>query len=147
LKDVRFLVVDDFTSMRRVVRGLLCEMGHTDVEEADNGESALRELRAGCFDVVVTDVSMPCMDGFELLEAIRAEPVLRQVPVLMVTAEAAPEDMARAARCGASGYVIKPFTKCAFEAQVTRVLGKLGRSDVAMTQAELDALLGNLGRG
>jgi len=124
-RDLRFLVVDDFSTMRRIVRGLLKEMGCENVEEAEDGEDALRVLRASKFDFVVSDINMPKKNGFELLQSIRADDGLKHLPVLMVTAEARKEDIVLAAQSGASGYVVKPFTKATLEEKVTKIMQKL----------------------
>lgn len=122
---LKFLVVDDFATMRRIVRGLLREIGWTDVDEAEDGAVALHMLRNGKYDFVVSDVNMPNMTGFELLKAIRGDASLKHLPVLMVTAEARKEDILLAAQTGASGYVVKPFTKATLEEKVQRILQKL----------------------
>jgi len=119
---MKFLIVDDFSTMRRIVRGLLKEMGHVDCDEAEDGAVALGKLRLGRFDFVVTDINMPNMNGFELLEAIRGDAALRTLPVLMVTAEARKEDIVRAAQLRASGYIVKPFTKATLEEKVQKIL-------------------------
>ena len=123
-KDLKFLVVDDFSTMRRIVRGLLKEMGCENVEEAEDGNAALRTLKTEKFDFVVSDINMPNMNGFELLKAIRADGGLKHLPVLMVTAEARKEDIVLAAQRGASGYVVKPFSKATLEEKVVRILQK-----------------------
>jgi two-component system chemotaxis response regulator CheY len=123
--ELKYLVVDDFSTMRRIVRGLLKEMGCTQVEEAEDGVAALATLRGGRFDFVVSDINMPNMNGFELLEAIKADPALAQIPVLMVTAEARKEDIVRAAQSGAAGYIVKPFTKATLEDKVAKIVGRL----------------------
>ncbi|MFN8737283.1 MAG: response regulator, partial [Betaproteobacteria bacterium] len=110
------------------VRGLLKEMGHNDCDEADDGRVALGKLKlsAPCpFDFVVTDINMPNMNGFELLKSIKAEPALKDVPVLMVTAEAKKEDIVAAAQGGAAGYIVKPFTKATLEEKVQKILQKM----------------------
>jgi two-component system chemotaxis response regulator CheY len=124
--DLKFLVVDDFSTMRRIVRGLLKEMGCNNVEEAEDGAIALNMLRSGRFDFVVSDINMPNMTGFDLLKAIKADESLRHLPVLMVTAEARKEDIVLAAQSGAAGYIVKPFTKATLEEKVTKILQKLG---------------------
>ncbi|HMX10042.1 MAG TPA: chemotaxis response regulator CheY [Burkholderiaceae bacterium] len=124
--DLKFLVVDDFSTMRRIVRGLLKEMGCNNVEEAEDGAVALNMLKSGRFDFVVSDINMPNMTGFELLKAIKADEGLRHLPVLMVTAEARKEDIVLAAQSGASGYIVKPFTKATLEEKVTKIMQKLG---------------------
>ena len=108
--DLKFLVVDDFSTMRRIVRNLLKELGFTNVEEAEDGDIALQKLRSGGFDFVVSDWNMPNMTGIELLKEIRNDPSLKHLPVLMVTAEAKKENIIEAAQAGASGYIVKPFT-------------------------------------
>ena len=122
---LKFLVVDDFSTMRRIVRGLLKEMGCDNVEEAEDGAVALGMLKAKRYDFVVSDINMPNMTGFELLQGIRADADLRHLPVLMVTAEARKEDIVLAVKSGASGYVVKPFTKATLEDKVNKILQKL----------------------
>jgi two-component system chemotaxis response regulator CheY len=123
--DLKFLVVDDFSTMRRIVRGLLKEMGCNNVEEADDGVNALAALKAGKFDFVVSDINMPNMNGFDLLKAIKADDTLKHIPVLMVTAEARKEDIVLAAQTGAAGYIVKPFTKATLEEKVQKIMQKL----------------------
>ncbi|MFM8769349.1 MAG: chemotaxis response regulator CheY [Rubrivivax sp.] len=123
--DLRFLVVDDFSTMRRIIRGLLKEMGCNNVEEAEDGAVALNMLRAQRHDFVVSDINMPNMNGFELLKAIKADAALRHVPVLMVTAEARKEDIVLAAQSGAAGYIVKPFTKATLEEKVLKIVQKM----------------------
>jgi two-component system chemotaxis response regulator CheY len=123
--NIRFLVVDDFSTMRRIVRNLLKEIGHTNVEEAEDGQVALGKLQAGSFDFVVSDLNMPNMNGFELLRNIRADAKLKSLPVLLVTAEAKKEDIVTAAQIGASGYIVKPFTKATLEEKLGKILAKL----------------------
>jgi two-component system chemotaxis response regulator CheY len=109
-KNLKFLVVDDFSTMRRIVRNLLKELGYINVDEAEDGVIALQKLKSQSFGFVVSDWNMPNMDGLALLQAIRADEVLKKIPVLMVTAEAKKENIIAAAQAGASGYVVKPFT-------------------------------------
>lgn len=123
--DLRFLVVDDFSTMRRIVRGLLKEMGCLHIEEAEDGVNALQVLRNSRIDFVVSDINMPNMDGFELLNQIKQDPTLCHIPVLMVTAEARKEDIVRAAQTGAAGYIVKPFTKATLEEKVTKIVQKM----------------------
>lgn len=120
----KFLIVDDFATMRRIVRNLLKELGHQNADEAEDGEAALKKLRGGGFDFVVSDVNMPNMNGFDLLRAIRADEALKALPVLMVTAEAKKEDIITAAQAGASGYIVKPFTKATLEEKLNKILKK-----------------------
>lgn len=124
-KSMKFLVVDDFSTMRRIIRNLLKEAGFENVDEAENGAIALRKLQGGDFEFVVSDINMPEMNGFELLEAIRADPAIGKLPVLMVTAEARKEDIVRAAQAGASGYIVKPFTKATLEEKVAKIVDKM----------------------
>lgn len=124
--DMKFLVVDDFSTMRRIVRGLLKEIGYNNCEEAEDGVEALNMLKGSKFDFVVSDINMPNMTGFELLKAIKEDPTLKHLPVLMVTAEARKEDIVAAAQGGAAGYIVKPFTKATLEEKVNLILKKLG---------------------
>ena len=123
--DLKFLVVDDFSTMRRIVRGLLKEMGCNNVDEAEDGAVALHMLKSSRYDFVVSDINMPNMNGFDLLKALKAEDSLKHIPVLMVTAEARKEDILLAAQSGAAGYVVKPFTKATLEEKVTKIMQKL----------------------
>jgi two-component system chemotaxis response regulator CheY len=123
--DMKFLIVDDFSTMRRIVRGLLKEIGYQNAEEAEDGAVALKMLKAGKFDFVVSDINMPVMNGFELLSAVKADEALKHLPVLMVTAEARKEDIVRAAKDGAAGYIVKPFTKATLEEKVQKIMQKL----------------------
>ncbi|HMO45505.1 MAG TPA: response regulator [Rubrivivax sp.] len=122
---LKFLVVDDFSTMRRIVRGLLKELGCSHVAEAEDGAAALGMLRAQRFDFVISDINMPNMDGLRLLEAIKADESLRHLPVLMVTAEARKDDIVRAAQGGAAGYIVKPFSKATLEDKVQRILQRV----------------------
>jgi two-component system chemotaxis response regulator CheY len=123
--ELRYLIVDDFSTMRRIVRGLLKEMGCNNADEAEDGVHALQMLRAQKFDFVVSDINMPNMNGFELLKQIKADPVLRSLPVLMVTAEARKEDIVLAAQTGAAGYIVKPFTKATLEEKVQKIVQRM----------------------
>jgi two-component system, chemotaxis family, chemotaxis protein CheY len=122
--EIKFLIVDDFATMRRIVRNLLKEIGHQNADEAEDGQDALKKLRAGSFDFVVSDINMPNMNGFELLKQIRADEALKALPVLMVTAEAKKEDIITAAQSGASGYIVKPFTRATLEEKLAKILKK-----------------------
>ena len=108
--NLKFLVVDDFSTMRRIVRNLLKELGYINVDEAEDGVIALQKLKSQSFGFVISDWNMPNMDGLALLQAIRTDEALKKIPVLMVTAEAKKENIIAAAQAGASGYVVKPFT-------------------------------------
>jgi two-component system chemotaxis response regulator CheY len=124
--DLRFLIVDDFSTMRRIVRGLLKEIGYQDADEAEDGAVALNKLRNGRFDFVVSDINMPNMNGFQLLKEIKTDEKLKHIPVLMVTAEARKEDIVLAAQSGAAGYIVKPFTKATLEDKLVNIIKKLG---------------------
>lgn len=123
--DMKFLIVDDFSTMRRIVRGLLKEIGYNNAEEAEDGAVALGMLQNAKFDFVVSDINMPNMNGFDLLAAIKKDASLKHLPVLMVTAEARKEDIVRAAQDGAAGYIVKPFTKATLEEKVMKIMQKL----------------------
>ena len=126
---MKFLVVDDFSTMRRIVRNLLKELGYTNVDEAEDGAMALSKLRAGQFDFVVSDWNMPNMDGLTMLQNIRQDPDLKHLPVLMVTAEAKKENIIAAAQAGASGYVVKPFTAATLDEKLTKIFEKMGKAN------------------
>jgi two-component system, chemotaxis family, chemotaxis protein CheY len=121
----RFLIVDDFSTMRRIVRNLLKEIGYNNAEEAEDGVVALNLLRQSKFDFVVSDINMPNMDGFALLKSVRADDNLKGIPFLMVTAEAKKEDIVNAAQNGANGYIVKPFTKATLEEKVQKIMQKV----------------------
>ena len=123
--DLKFLIVDDFSTMRRIVRGLLKEMGCNNADEAEDGVVALNMLKNGKYDFVLSDINMPNMNGFELLKAVKADDQLKHLPVLMVTAEARKEDIVLAAQSGAAGYIVKPFTKATLEEKLQKILLKL----------------------
>jgi two-component system chemotaxis response regulator CheY len=125
-KNLRFLVVDDFATMRRIVRNLLKDLGYTNVEEAEDGSDALSKLQASPVDFVISDWNMPNMDGLQLLNEIRKDDRLKAIPVLMVTAEAKKENIIAAAQAGASGYVVKPFTAATLEEKLGKIFEKLG---------------------
>lgn len=128
---MRFLVVDDFSTMRRIVRNLLKELGFTNVDEAEDGMVALQKLNNGPFDFVVTDWNMPNMDGLTLLQTIRQTPHLKHLPVLMITAEAKKENIIAAAQAGASGYIVKPFTAGTLSEKLEKIFEKMGKKAAA----------------
>jgi len=128
--NIKFLLVDDFSTMRRIVRNLLKELGHTNVDEAADGAAALQKLRAESFDFVISDWNMPTMTGIDLLKAIRADDSLKHLPVLMVTAEAKKENIIEAAQLGASGYVVKPFTAVTLDEKLTKIFKKMNKTEV-----------------
>ncbi|MDQ2639875.1 MAG: chemotaxis response regulator CheY [Pseudomonadota bacterium] len=119
---IRFLVVDDFSTMRRMVRVVLHELGYDNVTEAEDGKSALPILKQGCIDFLVTDWNMPGMQGLELLKAVRSDPKLAKLPVLLVTAEAKRDQIVEAAQAGVNGYVLKPFTAQTLKSKIEKIL-------------------------
>jgi two-component system, chemotaxis family, chemotaxis protein CheY len=126
--NTKFLVVDDFSTMRRIVRNLLKELGYSNVDEAEDGAAGLAKLKSGGFDFVVSDWNMPNMDGLTMLQHIRADPELSSLPVLMVTAEAKKENIIAAAQAGANGYVVKPFTAATLDEKLTKIFEKLEKA-------------------
>ena len=124
---MRILVVDDFSTMRRIVRNLLKELGFVNVDEAEDGAVALKKLQGGGFEFVVTDWNMPNMDGLQLLKEIRSTPALRNLPVMMITAEAKKENIIAAAQSGASGYIVKPFTAATLSEKLEKIFEKMGK--------------------
>jgi|TARA_A100001391_G_scaffold195464_1_gene172814 two-component system, chemotaxis family, chemotaxis protein CheY len=125
-KNMSILVVDDFPTMRRIIRSLLKELGFGNVDEAEDGQEALTKLRGGGFQFVVSDWNMPNLDGLEMLKQIRADSDLNHLPVLMVTAEAKKENIIAAAQAGANGYIVKPFTAVTLEEKLNKIFEKLG---------------------
>jgi len=125
-KNLKLLVVDDFSTMRRIVRNLLKELGYTNVDEAEDGIAALQKLKGSNFQFVITDWNMPNMTGIELLKAIRADAGLKHLPVLMITAEAKKENIIEAAKSGASGYIVKPFTAATLDEKLGKIFEKYG---------------------
>jgi two-component system chemotaxis response regulator CheY len=123
--ETRFLVVDDFPIMRRIMRNLLKALGYTDMHEAGDGVEALNMLHNGDFDFVISDWNMPNMTGIELLRVIRADTRLSHLPVLMVTTESKRERIIEAAQAGASGYIIKPFTAAALDAKLNKIFQEI----------------------
>ena len=124
--DQCFLVVDDFSTMRRIVSGLLKELEYSKIVEADDGSSALKVLEAGALPVtfVLTDWNMPVMDGLALLKKIRSTPSLSHLPVLMITAEAKKENIVEAAQAGADGYIVKPFNAATLKEKIEKILAR-----------------------
>jgi two-component system, chemotaxis family, chemotaxis protein CheY len=119
---MNFLVVDDFSTMRRIIKSVLHEMGHANVTEADDGNTALPLLKNGNFDFLITDWNMPGMGGLELLKIVRADPRMAKLPVLLLTAEAKREQIVEAAKAGVSGYVIKPFTPAILKEKIEKIV-------------------------
>ncbi|MGN6513540.1 MAG: chemotaxis response regulator CheY [Lysobacteraceae bacterium] len=124
-KNIRILIVDDFSTMRRIVKNLLNDLGFFNTAEADDGTSALAELRKGPYDLIITDWNMPGMPGIDLLKQVRADPALARIPVLMVTAEAKREQIIEAAQAGVNGYVIKPFTAQTLSDKLGKIFERL----------------------
>ncbi len=123
--DLRFLIVDDFSTMRRIIGGLLKEMGCAHCGEAEDGQIALNMLKTHSYDIVISDINMPNMNGFDLLQAVKADAALKHLPVLMMTAEARREDIALAAQLGAAGYIVKPFTKAVLAEKLQAIMQEL----------------------
>lgn len=123
---MKILVVDDFSTMRRIIKNLLKDLGFANIQEADDGSTALPMLQQGDFDFVVTDWNMPGMQGIDLLRAIRADDNLKHLPVLMVTAEAKKEQIVAAAQAGVNGYVVKPFTAATLKEKLDKIFERLG---------------------
>ena len=126
-KNIKILVVDDFPTMRRIIRNLLKELEFVNVDEAEDGAVGLEKLRGGNYGLVVSDWNMPNMDGLAMLQAIRADPIMAKLPVLMVTAEAKKENIIAAAQSGANGYVVKPFTAITLEEKITKIFEKIAK--------------------
>lgn len=125
-KNMKILIVDDFSTMRRIIKNLLRDLGFNNTFEADDGSTALPMLKGGDFDFVVTDWNMPQMQGIDLLKAIRADDSLKHLPVLMVTAEAKREQIIAAAQAGVNGYVVKPFTAGTLKEKLEKVFERIG---------------------
>lgn len=124
-KNMKILVVDDFSTMRRIIKNLLRDLGFTNVSEADDGSTALPMLKDGDFDFVVTDWNMPGMQGIDLLREIRKDDNLKHMPVMMVTAEAKKEQIVAAAQAGVNGYIVKPFTAATLKGKLEKIFERL----------------------
>ena len=124
-KDLKILVVDDFATMRKVIRNLLKQVGYEDIVEAEDGVAALRILKAQKVDMVISDWNMPNMTGLELLKAVRADADLTKIPFLMVTAEALQDNVVEAVKSGVSNYIVKPFTAEVLNEKIAKILEKL----------------------
>lgn len=124
-KNMKILIVDDFSTMRRIIKNLLRDLGFTNTAEADDGNSALPMLQSGNYDLLVTDWNMPGMTGIDLLKACRTDDKLRSLPVLMVTAEAKRDQIIAAAQAGVNGYVVKPFTAAALQEKIEKIFERL----------------------
>lgn len=121
-EELRILIVDDHSVMRRIVKNLLKDIGQDNTDEADSGQDALEKLRHDHYDFVMSDLHMPGMDGFSLLEEIKGDDKLRHLPVMMVTADARRQDIVAAADAGADGFIVKPFTRATLEEKIGRVI-------------------------
>lgn len=122
---MKILVVDDFSTMRRIIKNLLRDLGFTNVHEADDGMTALPVLKSGNFDFLISDWNMPGMTGIDLLRAVRADPNLKTLPVLMVTAESKREQIIEAAQAGVNGYVVKPFTAVTLKEKIEKIFERI----------------------
>jgi len=129
-KQMKILIVDDFSTMRRIIKNLLRDLGYTNTLEADDGKTALPMLQNGNFDFLVTDWNMPGMTGIDLLKLVRADDKLKTLPVLMVTAEAKRDQIVAAAQAGVNGYVVKPFTAVALKEKIERIFERIEASNV-----------------
>jgi len=124
-KNMKILIVDDFSTMRRIIKNLLKDLGFTNTQEADDGSTALPMLKTGDFDFLITDWNMPGMTGIDLLRAVRADDALSHMPILMVTAEAKREQIVAAAQAGVNGYVVKPFTAQALKEKIEKIFERV----------------------
>ncbi len=122
---MKILIVDDFSTMRRIIKNLLRDLGFTNTSEADDGQTALPMLQNGNFDFLVTDWNMPGMTGIELLKAVRADDRLKDMPILMVTAEAKRDQIVEAAQAGVNGYVVKPFTAAVLKEKIEKIFERV----------------------
>ncbi len=122
---MKILIVDDFSTMRRIIKNLLRDLGFSNTEEADDGNTALPMLKSGQYDFLVTDWNMPGMSGFDLLKAVRADENLKNLPVLMVTAEAKRDQIVAAAQAGVNGYVVKPFTAAVLKEKIEKIFERI----------------------
>lgn len=124
---IKILVVDDFSTMRRIVKNILKQLGYENIEEAEDGSQAYNKLKSGSFGFVVSDWNMPNMDGLELLKKVRSDPDLKDLPFLMVTAEAEKEKVIAAIKAGVSNYIVKPFTAEVLKEKMDRIFEKLSK--------------------
>jgi two-component system, chemotaxis family, chemotaxis protein CheY len=123
---MKILIVDDFSTMRRIIKNLMRDLGYANTHEADDGNTALPLLKGGGFDFLITDWNMPGMQGIDLLKAVRADPELASLPVLLVTAEARREQIVAAAEAGVNGYIVKPFTAQTLKEKIDKIFERLG---------------------
>ena len=122
---MRFLIVDDFSTMRRIIKNLLRDLGFNNTHEADDGNTALPMLKSGGFDFLITDWNMPGMQGIDLLRAVRSDPNLSSLPVLLVTAEARRDQIVLAAEAGVNGYIVKPFTAQTLKEKIDKIFERI----------------------
>lgn len=127
-KNMKILIVDDFSTMRRIIKNLLRDLGFNNTHEADDGNTALPLLKQGDFEFLVTDWNMPGMQGIDLLKAVRADQKLAKMPVLLVTAEAKREQIVEAAQAGVNGYIVKPFTAATLKEKIDKVFERIEAS-------------------
>lgn len=125
-KNMKILIVDDFSTMRRIIKNVLHELGFNNTDEADDGTTALPMLKAGSYDFLITDWNMPGMQGIDLLKALRADARLASLPVLLVTAEAKRDQIVKAAEAGVNGYIIKPFTPDTLREKIAKIFERVG---------------------
>lgn len=125
-KNMKILIVDDFSTMRRIIKNLMRDLGYANTHEADDGSTALPILKSGSFDFLITDWNMPKMQGIDLLKAVRADPLLASLPVLLVTAEARREQIVAAAEAGVNGYIVKPFTADMLKKKIDKIFEPIG---------------------
>lgn len=123
-KSMKVLIVDDFATMRRIIRNILNQLGFNNVEEAENGAEAMEMIQAGGIDLILTDWNMPVMDGFGLLKKLKADPALKNIPVLMVTAESEKEKVVSAIQAGVNNYIVKPFTAEVLQEKLDKIFKK-----------------------
>ncbi|GLR63905.1 response regulator [Marinospirillum insulare] len=124
-KDMKILIVDDFATMRRIIKNLLRDLGFNNTFEADDGLTAIPMLNSGNYDFLVTDWNMPGMTGFDLLKHVRADPDLKDLPILMVTAESKREQIVAAAQAGVNGYIVKPFTAAVLKEKIEKIFERI----------------------
>lgn len=124
--NMKILVVDDFATMRRIVKNILSQLGYNNIEEAEHGAEAYEKVQAGGVDFVITDWNMPVMDGFALLKKLKGDPAFKKMPVLFVTAEAEKEKVVTAIQAGVDNYIVKPFTAEVLKEKMDKIFGKMG---------------------
>jgi len=126
-KNMKILIVDDFSTMRRIIKNLMRDLGFTNTSEADDGATALPMLQGGGYDFLITDWNMPQMTGLELLKAVRADPNLSKMPILLVTAEAKKQQIVEAAQAGVNGYIVKPFTAATLKEKIEKIFERINK--------------------